>query len=148
MILSKPNVLTVQQLKAIELFCQGMSVSDVARSVDCARTTVSSWKNNNKMFRAELDKQRKALETGVHDQILLNINPIIKRVINIATTCKNDKTALDACIYAINRLCGTPTNKTEDITEASIGNEKIDIKAMLNEINNPNITLPVSNNND
>lgn len=140
--MAKSDILSSQQLKAIELFCQGMTVSDVARSIDVARTTVSSWKNNNKLFRAELDKQRQALEQGVHDQILLNINPIIKRVINIATTCKNEKTALDACIYAINRLCGTPTNKTEDVTEQLTGNETVDIKAMLQEINNTNITLP------
>ena len=136
------QVLNDKQMKAIELILQGMSVTDIAKHIGASRQAVSGWKNNNELFKAELDKQRQLMEQHVHSKLLMSVEPLMDKLIHIALKSKNENTSLNACIYAINRLCGTPTNKTEDVTEQSTGNEKIDINAMLQEINNTNITLP------
>ena len=46
-------------------------------------------------------------------------------------------TALDAIVYAINRLAGTPTNKTQDITDSTGNNNNVDMDKMLQEISVP-----------
>lgn len=138
------KTLTDKQIEAIELIVQGESISDAAKLVGVSRTTVSTWKNKDELFKAELDKSLQALKSDVDTQILGNINSLMSRLIKIALKSNSDKTSLDAIIYAINRLCGTPTNKVQDITETTDTNIAINIDDMLNEIKEDNnvITLP------
>lgn len=132
------KTLTDKQIQAIELITQGENLSDVAKLIGVSRTTVSTWKNKDEMFKAELDKSLQALKSGVETQILNNVNSLTNRLIKIALKSSSDKTALDAITYALNRLLGTPTNKTQDITSnGDNGNKDIkDIDSMLKEINN------------
>ncbi len=132
------KTLTDKQIQAIELITQGENLSDVAKLIGVSRTTVSTWKNKDEMFKAELDKSLQALKSDVETQILNNVNSLTNRLIKIALKSSSDKTALDAITYALNRLLGTPTNKTQDITSTGDnGNKDIkDIDSMLKEINN------------
>jgi hypothetical protein len=56
-----------------------------------------------------------------------------------------EKTSLDACIYAVNRIAGTPTNKTQDITDTKDKDNNIDIDSMIDELDNSNDTDNVIN---
>ena len=48
--------LNEKQLKAIELLVQGETITDVANIIGVSRISVSNWKNNNEIFKAELNK--------------------------------------------------------------------------------------------
>ncbi|CAI3535135.1 DNA-binding protein [Clostridium neonatale] len=139
------KTLTDKQIQAIELIAQGENISDTAKLIGVSRTTVSIWKNNNELFKAELDKSLQALKSDSDTQILSNINSLTNRLIKIALKSNSDKTSLDAIIYALNRVLGTPTNKVQDISSTSNdNNEPVDINAILEEIKRENnvIDLP------
>lgn len=137
------KTLNDKQIKAIELLVQGESVSDVAKIIGASRTTVSTWKNKDELFKAELDKSLQALKSDVETQIMNNINPLTAKLIKIALKSNSDKTSLDAIIYTLNRVLGTPTNKIQDMNNDNSKNEIVDIDDMLNDISdNKVIELP------
>lgn len=136
------KTLNDKQIKAIELLVQGENISDVAKIIGVSRTTVSTWKNKDELFKAELDKSIQALKSDVETQIMNNINPLINRLIKIALKSNSDKTSLDAIIYALNRVLGTPTNKTQEISNEGNNTDIADIDNMLNEIDSKVIELP------
>ncbi|MHB9943655.1 carbon monoxide dehydrogenase [Clostridium sporogenes] len=130
--------LSQQQLKAIELLLKGTSINDIATITGVSRQTISTWKNKNEVFKAELNKSLQDLKSEVNNKILLNIEPLVDKLVRIALKSKSDKTSLDAIIYAINRLCGTPTNKTQDITANKDNDKDINIDELLSEIKEDN----------
>ena len=136
------KTLNDKQIKAIELLVQGENISDVTKIIGVSRTTVSTWKNKDELFKAELDKSIQALKSDVETQIMNNINPLINRLIKIALKSNSDKTSLDAIIYALNRVLGTPTNKTQEISNEGNNTDIADIDNMLNEIDSKVIELP------
>ncbi|MDC4242521.1 MULTISPECIES: phBC6A51 family helix-turn-helix protein [Clostridium] len=137
------KTLNDKQIKAIELLVQGESISDVAKIIGASRTTVSTWKNKDELFKAELDKSLQALKSDVETQIMNNINPLTAKLIKIALKSNSDKTSLDAIIYTLNRVLGTPTNKIQDMNNDNSKNEIVDIDDMLNDISdNKVIELP------
>lgn len=130
--------LSQQQLKAIELLLKGTSINDIAKITGVSRQTISTWKNKNEVFKAELDKSLQDLKSEVNNKILLNIEPLVDKLVRIALKSNSDKTSLDAIIYAINRLCGTPTNKTQEITANKDNDKDINIDELLSEIKEDN----------
>ena len=128
------NVLNEKQMQAIELIAKGETLTDVARIIGASRTSVSTWKNKNEVFKAELDKYVQGMKDGVDKRIMNNINPLIDRAIRIALKGKSDKTSLDAIIYLLNRVLGTPTNKTQEVTDTDKEHNTVDINSLLEEI--------------
>lgn len=126
--------LNEKQLKAIELLIKGESINDIATFLGVSRQSVSTWKNKNEMFKLELDRNVQELKSRVNNKLLVNIEPLMDRLIKIALKGSSDKTSLDACIYALNRLCGTPTNKVADVTNAGDKETNVDINVLLAEI--------------
>lgn len=60
---------------------------------------------------------------------------MIDKLIKIALKSNSDKTSLEAIEYALNRVLGTPTNKTQDVTTVSADDSKpADINALIQEI--------------
>lgn len=136
------KTLNEKQIQAIELLVQGENITDVAKIIGVSRTTVSTWKNKDELFKAELDKSIQALKSDVETQIMNNINPLTNRLIKIALKSNSDKTSLDAIIYTLNRVLGTPTNKTQEISNEGNNTDIVDIDDMLNEIDGKVIELP------
>ena len=140
------NELDERQLKAIELLAIGETISNTANIVGVNRKTISEWKKQDK-FKVELDRQVAELKSNVEKKILSNINPMMDKLIKIALKSSSDKTSLDAIIYALNRVLGTPTNKTQEVNDS--GNKSaapINIEEMLCQINVDNV-LDIKGNN-
>ena len=132
----KEKTLTEKQVRAIDLIIKGETLSDVARLVGVSRQTVSFWKNSDEVFKAELEKSIQGLKSQVNARILDNMTPLMDKLIKIALKSSSDKTSLDAIIYALNRVCGTPTNKTQDVTEdQDKDNKNTNIEDMLKALN-------------
>lgn len=133
------NELDERQLKAIELLAIGETISNTANIVGVNRKTISEWKKQDK-FKVELDRQVSELKSNVEKKILSNINPMMDKLIKIALKSSSDKTSLDAIIYALNRVLGTPTNKTQEVNDGSNKNSApVNIEEMLCQINVDNI---------
>ena len=131
----KEKTLTEKQVRAIDLIIKGETLSDVARLVGVSRQTVSFWKNSDEVFKAELEKSIQGLKSQVNARILDNMTPLMDKLIKIALKSSSDKTSLDAIIYAL-RVCGTPTNKTQDVTEDQDKDSKnTNIEDMLKALN-------------
>lgn len=65
---------------------------------------------------------------------------MMDKLIKIALKSSSDKTSLDAIIYALNRVLGTPTNKTQEVNDGSNKNSApVNIEEMLCQINVDNI---------
>ena len=139
------NVLNEKQMQAIELIAKGETLTDVARIIGASRTSVSTWKNKNELFQAELNKYIQGMKDGVDKRIMNNINPLIDRAIRIALKGKSDKTSLDAIIYLLNRVLGTPTNKTQDVTDTDKEDNTVDINSLLEEIKEERPQLKLMN---
>lgn len=119
------NEMEEKKLKAIEYLASGENISNTAKLVGVNRKTISAWLRKEE-FKAEVDSKRRELKSNIESKLLLNIDPIINRVLDIATHSKSDKTALDACTYLINRVYGTPTNKNLNVNE-EVPKDKADI---------------------
>lgn len=129
------NELDERQLKAIELLAIGETISSTANIVGVNRKTISEWKKQDK-FKVELDRQVSELKSNVEKKILSNINPMMDKLIKIALKSSSDKTSLDAIIYALNRVLGTPTNKTQEVNDGNNKNSApVNIEEMLCQIN-------------
>lgn len=133
------NELDERQLKAIELLAIGETISNTANIVGVNRKTISEWKKQDK-FKVELDRQVTELKSNVEKKILSNINPMMDKLIKIALKSSSDKTSLDAIIYALNRVLGTPTNKTQEVNDGNNKNAApVNIEEMLCQIKVDNI---------
>lgn len=133
------NELDERQLKAIELLAIGETISNTANIVGVNRKTISEWKKQDK-FKVELDRQVAELKSNVEKKILSNINPMMDKLIKIALKSSSDKTSLDAIIYALNRVLGTPTNKTQEVNDGNNKNSApVNIEEMLCQINVDNV---------
>jgi len=66
----KARQLSIKQQNAIDLLIQGKSDRKTAEAIGVSRQTVTNWRNNNPVFIAELNKQRKAVwGTGGQDTL-------------------------------------------------------------------------------
>ena len=65
----KTRQLSIQQQNAIDLLIQGKSDRETAEAIGVSRQTVTNWRNNNPVFIAELNKQRKAVWGAQVDRI-------------------------------------------------------------------------------
>lgn len=108
--------LSEKQLKCIELLVKSDNISKVSKELGINRSTIYEWKKN-KEFNAEMDKYVNDLKNGINKSLLSKAVPIVDKLIKIALESESDKTSLDACIYAINRLIGTPSSKNLDDTK-------------------------------
>lgn len=135
--------LSEAQLKASELLASGESQVKTAKIVNVNPKTIQRWLKDD-MFKADVERNVRLLKSKVDENILMNIEPIMKRLINIALNSDSEKTSLDACIYAVNRIAGTPTNKVQDVTDSNDKDSKKveDIDNVLNRYKN------IDNNND
>lgn len=131
--LSKQFELNEKQLKAAELLAKGETKIKTAEMVTVNRKTIDRWLEVD-IFKAEVDRQVSLLKSKVNEKISMNIEPLMDKLINIALKSDSEKTSLDAIIYAINRLVGTPTSKVADVTEETKDKEIVSIDDMLEQI--------------
>ena len=124
------KTLTEKHIRAVELILKGETNTSIGKKIGVSRNSVAAWKDDE-LFKAELSKQRQALKSKADERLLMNLDPLV----DIALTSDSDKTSLDAIIYAINRVLGTPTNKAQDVPEEDGKKPIIDIDKMLIQIN-------------
>ena len=129
-------MLDERQLKAVYLMAQGYSKSRIAKEVGVNVKTITAWTKKEE-FTVEVEKCLERQKLSIEDTIKRNVEPIMSRMLGIALSSESDKTSLDACIYLVNRLLGTPTAKTMEVTEETVEVENID--DILQDIEDSNV---------
>ena len=95
----KDKELTEQQIKCAELLAKGENKVDIAEMIGVNRKTVTSWLSWDN-FKAEVDRQVASLKSKVDEKLVMNIEPIMNKLINIALKSDSEKTSfLDASLY-------------------------------------------------
>ncbi|WP_026887707.1 phBC6A51 family helix-turn-helix protein [Clostridium beijerinckii] len=135
--------LSDEQYKAIELLANGENKTDTGRLVGVTRQTIDNWMKN-KEFKAAFDEYKTIIKNLADVEMNGHAKSLMDNLIRIALTGKSEKNRLDATIYGLNRIYGTPTNKIEQTTENKDNNtsnkDKADINTLLNEVSdNSNI---------
>ena len=115
---------------------QGYSKSRIAKEIGVNVKTVTAWTKKEE-FNAEVEKCLERQKLSIEETIKRNVEPIMSRMLGIALSSESDKTSLDACIYLVNRLLGTPTAKTIEVTEETVEVENID--DILQDIEDSNV---------
>ena len=118
------NQLTDQQLQAIEVLSMGAKNQDAATVVGVDLRTIVRWKANP-LFKAELNRQIEINKKTVDDRIINFADTVILNILDLANKAKSEKVRLDANIYLLNRLAGTPVAKVEnkEVKENVVKNE-------------------------
>ena len=105
-----------KHFKAIEYIIKGENLSNVARITGVSRTALYNWLEEEE-FKAELNRQRQEIKDSAKERINANIGIYIAQLHEIATTSQSEKARIEASVYLLNRVLGTPTRVQQDITE-------------------------------
>ncbi|RXM70340.1 phBC6A51 family helix-turn-helix protein [Clostridium tetani] len=109
-------MLNKEQMKAMELLLNGETITDTAKVVGVERKTIYRWMEK-KEWKDNWNKCMHEIKTEGNNRIIKNLDKYVTELEKIALTAESDKTRADTLTYLVNRILGTPTNKTQDITE-------------------------------
>ena len=135
--------LTEEQIKAIEMLVYGATNKEVAETIKVSERTVLRWKKLPQ-FRDEMDRQYAMVKDDVDRRIARFANAILKSIYDLSRNSKSDKVKLDASIYLLNRLVGTPVSKVEtrEITAPKI-EEKAKEELSWEDLNAPDDVVEI-----
>lgn len=127
-------MLDERKLKVIETLLKGENVSDTAKLCSVSRQTLYKWLDDDE-FKAEMDRQIQEIKMQGQKRINSKLVTYVQEIENIALTSKSEKNKMDALIYLINRVLGTPTNKTAEISDKEENESKFDLDGeILNNV--------------
>lgn len=137
-------ILDEQKEQCITYLLQGYTISDVARLINCSRQAIYNWLDNEE-FKAELDKRRQEIVKAGNQKIVKDLDLYINKIKLLATKAKSEKVQLDAAIYLLDRIYGTPRSKVDiDVEKTEETSEKVD-KDVLKDILKDDTVLPFPN---
>ena len=93
--------LSIQQQNAIDLLIQGKNDRETAEAIGVSRQTVTNWRNNNHVFIAELNKQRKAVWGAQVDRIRYLISAALDVLEEDLKDAENKQLRQKAAIYIL-----------------------------------------------
>lgn len=130
-------ILDEKQINAIEYLLTGtMLKSDIAEKVGISTRTLSRWENN-KEFKAELDRQKELLKKTAENKITVQTSNLVDKMIDLAYKSTDQRVKYNAIKYLLDRSLGTPvsakenTNSNEDDSKNKDTNT---LKAELDDI--------------
>lgn len=134
---AKQDKLNAKQLRAIELLANGETKSGTAKIVEVNPKTIYAWYKQDE-FKNELDKKVIEVKKQVEVKLAVQVEPLMDKLIAIALKSKDDRVALQATTYALDRLYGKATTKieTKDTSDNKQMLDNVDLDAMLNNYNN------------
>ena len=113
------KMLNEKQIKSINLLISGdYTMQAIADSVGVHRTTIHKWRTENKEYMEEYQKRLQETTEVISQKFHERLDVAVDSLYDIITTPDiATRERKDACIYWINRVLGTPTNKTEVLEE-------------------------------
>lgn len=122
-------MLNERQNKEAELYAQGVNVTNIAKLCDCSRQTIYN-DMERKEWKAKVDDLLTEAKQVANNKLNNDVELYVDELKKIALTSKSENNKKDALMYLLNRIYGTPTNKTQDITDKqednSVNQEELD----------------------
>lgn len=121
-----------RQMKAMDLLLSGETITDTAKIVGVERKTIYRWKERED-WNVEWNERIQEIKTEGNNMITNNLDKYVSELEKIAMTGRSEKVRTDALQYLINRVLGTPTTKTQDVTDDEDDKDKVDTKQVAEE---------------
>jgi transposase len=129
--------LNERQLKVIELYASGTTVTDIAKITGVSRQTIYT-DLDSKDVRTGIDKTITELKSQAEKKISQDAELYIAEIKKLALTSKSEKVRSENLQYLLNRIYGTPTSKVADVSKEEAKENKFDLdETILNNGNNP-----------
>jgi hypothetical protein len=131
--------------RVIDLYLEGKSIVDINKITGVSRPTIYKLLDDPE-YKAVMDKRLHDLRTQGQKRLENKLNSYVDELENIALTSDNENTKKDCLMYLVNRILGTPTSKTQDITNAndSDANKVEDIDNVLDKYKNNIIEIDIN----
>lgn len=127
------NFLTEEQSNMIDYFIEGKSISDIAKILNKARSTIYKWLELDQV-KAEIETRKTEIKSQAKSKIASKVGGCLENIIEIANTSKDVRTKLAANKYICDQFLGVPGTAREE-KEIETINETTDMNSLLQEIN-------------
>jgi len=119
--------------RVIDLYLEGKSIVDINKITGVSRPTIYKLLEDDE-YKATIAKRLHDLRTQGQSRLENKLNTYVDELETIALTSENENTRKDCLLYLINRILGTPTNKTQDVTENKNSNSDADIDSAIDSV--------------
>ncbi len=132
------HIITTQQDKMIDLLLTGENISDIAKTLNVARSTIYDWKNRSEI-KAELESRREQLKKSAQDKITNDLCTYVDNMKKLANSSTDIRVKFQANKFLIEQGLGKAgiAEKEDDMDSTGKGNgDKNELKAELEDIKN------------
>ena len=127
------NFLSEEQSNMIDYFIEGKSISDIAKILNKARSTIYKWLELDQV-KTEIEKRKSEIKTQARSKIASKVGGCIENIVEIAHTSKDLRTKLAANKYICDQFLGAPGTAKEEKEDIDTKNEIPDINELLAEL--------------
>lgn len=128
-------MITKEQSEMIDYLIEGKSISEIAKVLNKARTTIYAWLKLDQV-NEELEDRKRELTRVARDKINSSVDMCINNLLELANFSNDQRVKMQANKYLLDRALGTPTIAKEE--ENDSGNKdyknKNDLKDDLEKI--------------
>lgn len=133
------HIITAQQDKMIDMLLSGENISDIAKILNVARSTIYEWKRKP-LVMAELETRRSELKKTAQDKITSDVCTYIDNMKQMANQKTDNRVRYQANKFLIEQCLGKATTIDEKNISPT-GNDKDnknanELKAELEDIKN------------
>lgn len=132
------HIITTQQDKMIDMLLAGEYISDIAKTLNVARSTIYDWKSRSDI-KAELETRREQLKKSAQDKITNDLCTYVDNMKKLANNSTDIRVKFQANKFLIEQGLGKAgiADKEDDIDSTGKGNtDKNTLKAEIDEMKN------------
>lgn len=126
------HIVTTQQDKMIDMLLAGENISDIAKILNVARSTIYDWKSRSDI-KAELEARREQLKKSAQDKITNDLCTFVDNMKVLANSSTDIRVKFQANKYLIDQGLGSPSTAKEEI-KTTTGEGNIDTNTLKKEI--------------
>lgn len=127
------HIITVQQDKMIDLLLTGENISDIAKQLNVARSTIYDWKSRSEI-KAELERRREQLKKSAQDKITNDVCTYVDNMKELACNSTDIRVKYQANKYLIDQCLGSPSAAKEDNKDTNTGKENTDTNTLKKQL--------------
>lgn len=118
-------VIDEQKSQCITYLLQGQQITDIAKLINCSRTSIYNWLDDED-FKAEVVRREREMASAGNKKILADVQTYVDKLKLLALKGNSEKVQLDATEYLLDRIYGRPTTKAEISEDRNKDKDNID----------------------
>lgn len=116
-------MITKEQSEMIDYLIEGKSISEIAKVLNKARTTIYAWLKLDQV-NEELEDRKRELTRVARDKINSSVDMCINNLLELANFSNDQRVKMQANKYLLDRALGTPTIAKEEEKDSSNKDDK------------------------